>query len=187
MGASLVTRLEYKNYIGISSTNEDDIIDILIPKISEFIKTYCRRTLIDYAFIPKTEIFSGGDPYIVLEEFPVQSINSFEYSTDYGQTYTALTEYVDYVVSGYKLLSINDVFTERLNGYKVVYTGGFIEIPEDLKIATMDLVTYYRRNDGSTHSVKLTNTSTMQLEYISDTSLPAYIRRILDYYIADYT
>ena len=48
MATNLITRAEYKNYLGITSTNKDDEIDLLIPKVSSLIKTYCRRSFIDY-------------------------------------------------------------------------------------------------------------------------------------------
>lgn len=41
MGLPLVTRDEYKDYVGINSTNSDEIIDAIIPKVSEYVKTYC--------------------------------------------------------------------------------------------------------------------------------------------------
>ena len=38
--ADLITKTDYKAYMGISSTNQDTVIDLLIPKISAFVKTY---------------------------------------------------------------------------------------------------------------------------------------------------
>ena len=46
--------------MGISSTNSDAEIDFLIPKVSDLVKTYCRRTFIDYYDESKTEVFDGG-------------------------------------------------------------------------------------------------------------------------------
>jgi hypothetical protein len=38
MGLPLVTRAEYKAYMGISSTSSDVAIDALIPKVSELVR-----------------------------------------------------------------------------------------------------------------------------------------------------
>ena len=54
-------------------------------------------------------------------------------------------------------------------------------------MAVLDLVTYYRRHDAAIHSSKNPGSNTVQIEYISTTSLPAHIRRVLDLYKADYT
>jgi hypothetical protein len=98
MGLPLVTRAEYKAYMGISSTSSDAAIDALIPKVSELVKTICRRTFIDYVDDAKIEYSEGGTDAIELSEYPVLSVSSVEYSTDFGATYTTLTEYTNYVL-----------------------------------------------------------------------------------------
>ena len=89
--ADLITRNEYKDYMGISTNNKDKEIDLLIPMVSQLVKTYCRRTFIDHIFDPKVEIFEGGFGDLILSETPVIDIVDFSYSTDYGQSYTSLT------------------------------------------------------------------------------------------------
>lgn len=186
--ADLITRQEYKTYAGINSTNSDAEIDLLIPKVSELVKSYCRRTFIDYYSNPKTEVFHGGFSSFILKEAPVVQVLSVETSSDYGQTYTALTEYVDWVKDGDYIVSINPAgFTKLLNGYQVIYYAGYESVPEDLKLAVLDLITYYRRNDGAVHNNRTPGGGgSVQLEYITNTSFPAHIKRVLDQYVADY-
>lgn len=190
MANSLVTLADYKAYAQINSPNQDAEIALLIPKVSQLVKTYCRQSFNDYVDDPKVEQFEGGFSELILKEHPVISVLSVETSIDYGKTYTNLEEYVDYVFSS----STNSIkslspygFGYRINGYKITYTSGYEQVPEDLKLAVMDLVTYYRRNDGAVHSPKAPGTNSVQIEYISTTTLPAHIRRILDQYVADFT
>jgi hypothetical protein len=202
MGLPLITRAEYKAFAGIASTNSDAIIDSLIPKISELVKTYCRRSFIDYADDPKLEYAEGGLPIIVLDETPVINVSSIEVSTDYGNTYTTLEEFKHYVVSkvtgnikAINIIAANEDNTPRklasfpllTNGYKITYTGGYEKVPQDLKLALYDLVTYYIKNDSAIHSTKAPGSNTVQIEYITTTSLPAHIRRVLDLYKSDYS
>jgi hypothetical protein len=202
MGLPLITRAEYKAFAGIASTNSDAIIDSLIPKISELVKTYCRRSFIDYADDPKLEYAEGGLPIIVLDETPVINVSSIEVSTDYGNTYTTLEEFKHYVVSkvtgnikAINIIAANEDNTPRklasfpllTNGYKITYTGGYEKVPEDLKLALYDLVTYYIKNDSAIHSTKAPGSNTVQIEYITTTSLPAHIRRVLDLYKSYYS
>jgi hypothetical protein len=77
-------------------------------------------------------------------------------------------------------------FTWSVNGYKVVYTAGYETLPEDLKLAVLDLVTYYLKNDAAIHSAKAPGTNSVQIEYISTTNLPAHIKRVLDLYTMNY-
>ena len=207
MGLPLVTRAEYKAYMGISSTSSDSVIDTLIPKVSELVKTICRRTFVDYVDEDKVEYNEGGTNSLQLEEYPVLSISSLEYSTDYGSTYTTLTEYTNYALSkatnsvipilmttppievmGYTPYGTRQspVFPYAVNGYRITYTAGYTEIPQDLKLAILDILAYYIKNDSSVHTHKNVNPNSMQIEYLSNTHFPAHIKRILDLYTASY-
>lgn len=188
MGANLITKAEYKAYKNLTTPNHDAEIDALIPKVSELVKTYCNRTFLDYAEEAKTEYFNGGVGALILKEWPVIAIDSVEYSADYGQTYTPITEFVDWVHDDGYIAAISPTgFARQLRGYKVTYKAGYETLPEDLKLAVMDLLNYYRQNDAAVHSTKAPGTNSVQIEYISTTTLPAHIRRILDLYKADYT
>lgn len=189
MGLPLITKAEYKIYAGIKSTTQDALIDSLITKVSELVKNLCRRTFLDYVDDPKVEYFDGGSSTILLLESPVRTISSVAYSYDYGQTYTDLAVFTDYayVKSTEAITALNTRgFTYIPNGYKVTYTAGYDVLPEDLKLAIMDLVSYYIKNDSAVHSNKAPGTNTVQIEYVTNTQLPAHIKRVLDLYTANY-
>ena len=190
MGLNLITKAEYKAYAGISSTNHDVEIDSLIPKVSQFVKTYCRRSFIDNVDESITQNTNGGFNNIILKEAPVLQILSVSRSIDYGKTYSDLIEFTDWVfeLENNSIVSLDVAgFKNMINGYQVIYTAGYESVPEDLKLALMDLITYYRKNDGAIHSTKAPGTNAVQIEYISTTSLPAHIKRVLDLYVSDYT
>ena len=188
---SLITKAEYKAYAGITSTNQDTEIDALIPKVSQLVKSYCRRSFSDYAADAKIEVFNGGTDKYYLKEYPLLTMLALESSTDYGQNYNSLNEFVDFVadVSDSSVISLTPGgFPYAINGYSVTYTAGYDTIPEDLKLAVMDLVTYYRKNDASVHNNRTPGGGgSVQLEYIMNTNFPAHIKRVLDLYVADYT
>lgn len=188
MAINLVTLAEYKAYASISNPNHDAEINSLIPKISALVKSYCVTSFVDYYEEDKIEYFNGDVLNFILKEGPLVGISSVEYSSDYGQTYTPLVEFVDWVEDNGCILSINaSGFARQLRGYKISYRAGYEFLPEDLKLAILDLITYYRRNDGAIHSPKAPGTNSVQIEYITTTSLPAHIRRVLDLYKGDFT
>ena len=198
MALNLITISEYKTYAGIKSSNYDKEIIGLIPRVSQFVKNYCNRTFVDYVDTDKVEYFNGGVSRFLLAETPVISVASVGYSTDFGQTYTNLTEYKDWILDGDEirslntnavnsLITVNRGFPEVIRGYKVTYRAGYDDVPPDVALAIMDMVTYYRKNDMSVHSTKAPGTNSVQIEYISTTGLPAHIRRVLDMYRSDYT
>jgi len=197
MALNLITISEYKTYAGIKSSNYDKEIIALIPRVSQLVKNYCGKTFVDYVDEDKVEYFNGGVAKFILAETPVVSISSVGYSIDFGQTYTNLVEYKDWILEDNAVRSLNTVaitglistnrgFPEVIKGYKVTYRAGYDDVPSDVALAIMDLVTYYRKNDMSVHSTKAPGTNSVQIEYISTTSLPAHIKRVLDMYRSDY-
>lgn len=187
---NLVTLAEYKAYAGISSTNQDAMINTIIPKVSALVKNLCRRTFVDFVSETKTEITSGnGSSRIFLKEYPVIEVLSVEVSYDYGQTYTEMELYNQYVLDVEDdaiVYTAGEYFPKYINGYRISYTGGYEELPEDLKVAILDLVGYYLKNDMAIHSPKAPGTNSVQIEYVTSTNLPAHIKRVLDLYRGSY-
>ena len=187
----LVTVPEYKAYAGISSTTQDATIGILIGKVSHLVKNICRRTFLDYVDDFKVDTSRGPvDNRILLPETPVIQVASVQFSDNYGQTYTDLVEYTDYVVDtdrdAVEFIATQYMDYNRVNAFRITYNAGYETIPEDLKLAVFDLVGYYIRNDAAIHSHKSIGANTVQIEYITNTSLPAHIRRVLDLHTAYY-
>jgi len=195
MALNLVTLAEYKTYAGIKSTNYDREIAGLIPRVSELVKKYCNKTFVDYVDADKIEYFNGatsfggsGQSKFILHESPVISVSEVALSVDYGQNYTPLVLYVDWVQDGDEVLAIGSQgFIKYIRGYRVTYRAGYDDVPTDVALAIMDLITYYRSSDMSVHSNKAPGTNNVQIEYISTTQLPAHIKRVLDLYKSDYT
>jgi hypothetical protein len=200
MGLDLVTLTEYKVYAGITSTTQDTLINNLIPIVSNFTKTFCARSFVDYVDDPKIEVFKGGQPKLLMSEYPLIAVSSVEYSNDFGLTYSSLTEFTDYVVDNedssiqaiapisvfpIRRKEINTeayTFPEKTNAYKVTYTAGFDPLPSDLKVAVLDLLGYYLRSDMAVKSQRTAGSSTVQVEYITKNTLPAHIGRVFDIY-----
>jgi hypothetical protein len=188
MPTNLVTASEYKEYKGITSTSQDDQLDVIIPAVSAMVKTICRQSFVDYTVTSKEMIFDGGTDKFILEESPIIAVSSVEFSDDYGQNYVTLTQYTDYVVvpAQSAIKSISPSFNYALNGYRVTYTAGYETLPIDLKLAVFDLITYYLKNESQVNSTMGATAGSLQIEYIKSTSLPIHIRRVLDLYTDRY-
>lgn len=181
----IVTLEQYKSYMGISSVNQNEIIAQLIPQITAYIKTYCERDFVEWYATDKVEIYNGGFSTIYPKEFPLVSVTSLEYSTDYGATYTALINFTDFAVDYENdcIVPINQcVFPKKLNAYKLTYKAGYPTYPKELQLAAMDLITYYIRNDTAVKSTRSAGSNTTQIEYVLNAGLPSNIRRVLDLY-----
>lgn len=190
MAVNLVTKAECKAYLGLTSSNRDSEIDILIPKVSALVQTYCRRGIIEYATSTVyTQYDNGGHDKIILKETPVLNIISVAQSTDYGQNYTNLVQYTDWILDDNCIVCITSdlIFKSYLRGYKIEYFGGYDPLPEDLKVAVLDLVEYYMKGNSAVHVNRDVTPNVTQIQYINSNSFPAHIKRVLDQYVADYT
>ena len=190
MGLPLVTAAEYKAYIGITSTTQDAAIASVIPKVSELVKNFCRRSFLDYVDDNKVEVFKGGEETLNLKETPILAVSSVEFSEDYGATYTSLVEFTDYVVDTeteqVNLIPLQYQTYKRVNAFRITYNAGYETLPADLKLAVFDLITYYLRHEAALHTNKNVGANSVQIEYVTNTALPAHIRRVLDLYCANY-
>lgn len=190
MGLDLITLQEYKTYANILGNTQDAQITAMIPRVSSFVKQICRRTFVDYVDDAKVDVFRGGVDKLVLQETPLIAMQGVEFSYDYGQTYTSLVEYTDYVVdqatANIELLQDYYKKFNQANAYKVTYTCGYETLPSDLKLAVLDTLMHQIRNDGAIHSTKAIGSSTTQLEYLTNAQLPAHIRRTLQLYSENY-
>lgn len=189
MATNLITLAEYKAYEGITGTGQDGEINTIIPKVSQLVKNVCRRTFVDWTDDQKVEVYNGGS-VILLQEAPLIQIMNLEKSENYGQTYTTLVEFTDWVFDHENQqilpLDTSGEFKKLVNGYRVSYTAGYETIPEDLKLAVLDLVTYYMKNQGAVQSQVAVTTTNAQVQYISESNLPGHIKRVLDLYVMNY-
>lgn len=190
MGLDLVTLAEYKTYANILGTSQDAAISAMIPRISNLVKTICRRTFVDYVDDAKVDVFRGGQPKLYLTESPLLTLQSLEFSSDYGSSYTALTEFTDYVVdtedNSVELLAEPYKSYKRVNAFRATYNAGYEVLPPDLKLAVMDALMHQIRNDGAIHSTKGIGSNTTQMDYLTNAQLPAHIRRVLQLYCDNY-
>lgn len=173
----LITLDEYKTYSSISSVEFDPKLSKLITGISALVREYCSRELITDGVTPIVEYNDGGNMDINVLEFPIISITSLEISTDYGVTYTPTTDYVHHKVKDSIYLP-NEDLVELPNKYRLTYIGGYLSTPEDLKLAVLDLVDYYHKNE--TVPKRMNNFVT--IEYVKTSDFPPHIKRVLDLY-----
>ena len=191
--ADLITLQEYKTAQAITQPKDDARLNVLIPSVSQLIKTYCGNSFVDYYSSNKTETFTidWGTHVVELTESPVNAIVSVQEAQSYGGAYTTLTT----AAQEYALSTETDcVYRTTTSGYrnwpvgietvKVVYTAGYSAIPGDLKLAVLDLVTYYLKDEHKLRqsiagaSLQNQGRSTQR----DNVSFPDHIKRVLDLY-----
>lgn len=192
--SNLTTLAEYKDAEGINGPKEDLRINSLLPSVSQLVKTYCGNSFIDFYSSNKVEDFDiHWNTYAVqLTESPIVDIVSVQERGGYDQAYSTLTttdhEYyldtrTDSVIRTNKSGSRLN-WSQGVGAVKVTYKAGYAALPEDLKLAVFDLITYYLKDE---HKERRTiagatiqnQSSTSQRNNVA---FPDHIKRVLDLY-----
>ena len=198
--ANLVTLQQYKDFAGIKGVGEDAKINVILPAISQAVKTYCGTSFIDFYSNDKTEFFDILDDSttaVLVDESPLVSVTQVQERENQSSSYvTLITENsngsgkYEYIVDTAldmirRTTATGDkAFPKGRKAVKVMYKSGYASTPSDLKLACFDLIKYYlkdERKSGLTiaGATVRNEVSTTLRENIG---FPDHIKRILDFY-----
>jgi hypothetical protein len=185
--ANLIALSTYKDVKSITSATHDFALTTIIESVSQLVKTYCGNSLVDYYSTNKVELFNinWATDVVQLTETPLNTIVSIEERTDFAASYTTLTA-SDYYpdTSTDSVYRVNKPWPDGHGSVKVTYTAGYAECPSDLKLAVIDLVTYYFKEEHKTRQTiagaSLQNASSTSLR--DNIAFPDHIKRVLDLY-----
>jgi hypothetical protein len=198
--ANLVTLQQYKDFAGIKGVNEDAKINVILPAISQAVKTYCGTSFIDHFSSDKTEFFDITDTSttaVMVDESPLVSVTQVQERAGQADSYvTLITENSDssgkyeYIIDTEmdmvrRTTATGDkAFPKGRKAVKVVYKSGFASTPSDLKLACFDLVKYYLKDERKAGMTIAGATVRNQVSTsIRDNiDFPDHIKRILDTY-----
>ena len=79
--ANLVTLREYKDFAGLTGVGEDAKLNVIIPSISQAVKTYCGTSIVDYYSSDKVEYFDITNDMtyqIMVDESPLVSVSEVQ-------------------------------------------------------------------------------------------------------------
>ena len=190
-GLDLISLADYKTLAGISSSSDDSKLEELINSVSQLVKTYCGVSFLDYYSTNKTEyITKNFSTHLVeLTESPVVEIVTVKERTSPTADYSTLTENTDYVLDTttdclYRMSgSSYQNWESGPNSVEVVYKAGYSALPQDLRLAVVDLITYYHKNEQKqrqTIAGATIQNSTTSMR--NSPAFPDHIKRVLDLY-----
>lgn len=191
----LVTLQEYKEYKGQKNPEDDSKRLTIISAVSALVETYCDRKFKSYYTYPAVEYYSALNTELYLRNFPVVEVVSVELSINGGVSYDPLIE-ADPEGLGY-LVNLEEgiLYTQNprrpfayivqraFNSLKVTYRAGYETLPLDLKLAVMDLVHYYEK-EQQVPSKSLMSANVENAIPYDSIQFPAHIARILNMYRA---
>ena len=191
--ADLITLASYKEAEGLSTPKEDLRINALIPSVSQLVKTYCGNSLVDFYSSNNTDTFNidWGTYIVQLTESPVNTIVSVQERQSYSASYVTLTtgayEYALDTKTDSILRTNSGSYQNWARGVdavKIVYTAGYSAIPDDLKLAVIDLITYYLKDEHkerrTIQGASIQNAASSSQK--DNVAFPDHIKRVLDLY-----
>lgn len=196
--ANLLTLDEYKLLEGVNSTQNDDKFEQLLTSVSTLVRSYTAQTFDEFIGSPgKTEVFNiqWDTAQVQLEETPVIEITGVFERSSQGEAYTELfrngtnnkyewyfDELTESIIRTTESGHYRD-FPKGVGAVKVQYRAGYTSIPEDLKLAVADIVTYYHKEEYKQQQTIGSTTREGAVATIrNDSGFPDHIRRVLDLY-----
>ncbi len=144
---ALCTNQKVKDYLGLTETDFDVVIDDLIDRCTDWIETICARRFKDAAS-DITEYHDGGLPNrprtkLFLKRYPINAVTSIAYrSGDYNNPtwniYNAASDFIRVNNSG--IIQFVFPFPAGTQNIRVIYQGGYTTIPNDLEHLCIKLV-----------------------------------------------
>jgi hypothetical protein len=199
--SALITLTDYKTAEGIQSTKDDTRLELLINSVSQLVKTYCATSFVNFystLTLPsynneKTETFTvnWATNILQLTECPIVTVHSVKERDSLSGAYTTLTENVDYYIE----YSTDSIYRVSSNGtarnwengpgsVEVIYNAGYADCPADLKLAVIDLITYYHKDEHKARQTiagaSIQNQSSSSQR--NNVAFPDHIKRVLDLY-----
>lgn len=152
---SAITVAQAKTFSGVTSSDFDTEIEEIVNAAAGFMRGYTgRRLVIDAAGTTLTEYHDGqgfGHHTLYPREWPVNSVTTLhvDYNRDFGantlidssgfiidQDNTAIRLFAPAATTGYA----PSYFGRGVRNIKLVYNGGYVTVPEDLRTAAKMIV-----------------------------------------------
>jgi hypothetical protein len=180
---ALFTLEEYKSFASMTTTKEDTSITALLDPIQKIIEDYLGFTLgtdgITQRFLTRQEKVS----YVLDSTNLTVTQVTYRNTGALATTDPIVLTDADYFVSDLGILTILSPQTVATTG---ILDNGILEvtfdqdtdtIPSDLKLAGMQLLRHYLKNDGGRESISINGQT---VDFAAATGFPGYIRGILD-------
>ena len=186
--ADFITLQQFKDAENITNVRDDYKIDRIITSVNQLVKTYCGNSIIDFYSTNKVEEFSiDWSTHIAqLTESPVNTVVSVEKRDSVTESYTTVptTDYYLDMTTDSVLYVTGSTYKNWPRGpgsVKVTYTAGYSVCPTDLRLAVVDLIKYYMKDE---HTQRRTiSGATIENQGTGEgRGFPDHIKRVLDLY-----
>ena len=174
---AILTLADFKTYAGINSPNDDTKHQLFVDSANKYVESYCNRKFADTNETDR--ITYEGEDVIILPHVPINSFTSIT-TVSTGATIPSSAYIVD-AKKGYIHILEPNLFSKTKFDTMLVYSHGMITPPEDLKLATYEIATYYLKREFNSNKRAANESMDTPAMPVSQL-IPPHIRTILENY-----
>ena len=186
---ALIDLNDVREALGFEPTegiSENNLFIGLINRTSARIETYCGRK---FKIREYTEYQDGdGSPNVFTDQYPITTVSELwddteVLFTDSTNDQISSSDFLIYSEEGnIRLYNDETIFSKGRQNIKIIYSGGYTDIPDDLKQAGIDwAITMYRKLKDQTHGY-MTKSAGGASSMIDMQAIPREVKAILDSY-----
>lgn len=167
---------QYKLYSGKNTPKEDIQLQPIVDLVNTLIPRYCNTK-----FSPTVEtnkLITNTGNILILPNAPVISVENIELKNT-STVLAADQYYLDTDTGIVELLDSALILPRSPRSVSVDYTWGTTEVPEDVVLAAVELVTYYYKREFYKSK---TLSSGQSVDYADPSLIPTHVKGILDLY-----
>lgn len=182
-----ITLQTYKDYKNLTKTDNDVKLGVIVNAVNSLIKAYLGRTVILDENTPFEEYFSlDYETDVIFPKFwPIADIVSITeipagYSYD-STVHFALEVDEEYMLDGEdRIYKIGSCWAQGPRTIRLEYTAGYATLPDDIKLAAIELVDYFFKEQYL--QARTTGNTTITNLVPNETTMPPHVKLILDNY-----
>jgi len=175
MATPFATLTQVKDYLGLRSNDDDNLITRLCLSATDWMQTYLNRDLVPTTYA--SELRDGtGTSSLMLASFPITQVTSVLING------TAL-DLSKFIFDNYLLIRTDGgVFTRGLRNIAVSYTAGYLAVPDDMVQACVELVAWRYKEKERVGQSTVAFTSSGQNVTYQTADVPADVKTLLNNY-----
>lgn len=183
---ALVTLNEVKQFYFSDSSNsktqDDDLIEELINRISTQFSNYCN--LDSFKAKDYIEYCDVDNHCLYTKNIPINSIDSINRDSEWNWTDDTIIDPTSYRIFGDRYILFKYIYKQDLKSLKIEYNGGYNIIPDDLKHACIKEVVreYKHRKDFDVRSGTKSESGSDESNTYIDNGLMRSTKEILGRY-----
>lgn len=183
-----ITLQEYKEYKKLTKNDDDVKLGIIVNAVNSLIKAYIGRGVVLDPDTPIVEYITlDYDTDVIFpESWPINSVVSVT-EVPYGYNYDStihlpLEADVDYLISDNdRIYKVGGTWKTGPKAIRLEYTAGYDTVPDEIKLAAVELVNYYYKEQFL--QARTTGNTTITQLVPNQSTMPPHVKLILDNYI----